>query len=80
MATGTGDIKERPQHAMIEVILAHPEDFPSTLRQQYEQLVASGTRSAAVGHEGTVRATLNGMSIEEAAGLAKNLYALAIRL
>ncbi|MBB5063936.1 hypothetical protein [Granulicella mallensis] len=82
LATGTGNIQERLESAMMGLngLQSNQEWLPVEVRHKLEAIIQELTRTPAQGSEGRIKATLRMMSNEEGSELAGRIFSLYIEL
>jgi hypothetical protein len=78
---GPAEMKERLFTAGMVLLPVEPGDFPEELRNEYTRLWQSLTRlSEEEPGQGTLHATINAMSVEEAENTAQKILELYMRM
>jgi hypothetical protein len=84
LATGAGRVQERLSYAAMVLIRLRPDDFPEgELRRTFIGVLDDLTFDQAIGEEGSIAATLNRTSDDDARAIARrilNLYFALSRL
>ena len=78
LAIGDDGIRERLINAVtFNLLMLQNNDFPEDdLRGKYEKLMDELTKEQAAGNEGTVRATIEKMPLEEASEIARKIVSM----
>ena len=79
---GRGDIKDRLLSAGLTLIAVFPHDLPEQIREDHRALLERLTEVSLEDpdHQGTLSATVEALSDEEAEDLARKIYELSKRL
>ena len=78
LASGNDSIQERLINAVtFNLLILQNNDFPEDdLREEYEKLVGELNKEQAVGEEGTLRATIEKMPLEESSKIASKIVSM----
>lgn len=76
LATGRGSLQDRLYYAFLNIYVFRVEDFPVRLRSDFKEICDEMTKVKPTGDEGTIKATCNVMSDEEAEKIAQKIFDL----
>ena len=71
-----GLLQNRLQHAYSELSLLKQHELPEEIQNDFKSVLISLTKKEAIGEEGTVRATLNQMTEDEAEDLSRKILSM----
>jgi hypothetical protein len=82
LVSGEGEIKGRLVSAGLTLVtkILGPKEFPPELREEYEAIHRDLTSKAPVGIEGSLNATIQSLTPQEASQLAERVFSLYRRM
>ena len=74
LATGKGDVRNRLEAAIMQLLPLRPEDFPEHLRSDFDWIIEQATKYEAQHDEGKLKATMKRIQNSTGEKIATRLY------